>query len=141
MAGKFVDRVAALLGKSKGDAESGGVAAKGTTEFDHADVAVNLSKGLALVEKAEFSNSEMTLNAVGKIHVDDGRLDMALQITFHESGLKNFSSSIVREIFSDGVAIPVRGSVMNPEFDKGSFIKSVARKAGRKIRKLGMNKH
>ena len=145
-AGSLAKGLNRLLGKISGAAE-GGINEKGTTRFDHVKGVVQLSNGQANIQSAEFSNADVSRHATGTVGLSDGKLDLNARIAFQEGGLKQFSSAIVRKIFSEGVDLPVPGTVMDPQFDKGSFIKPIARRAGNIVKdnpilkKLGFGRH
>ncbi len=81
----------------------------------------------------------MLITAGGTVGLENGALDLTALVTFRDTGLQKFQSPLVRDILSKGVRLPIRGTLMNPEFDKESFLKPLARTAGKKIleEKLG----
>lgn len=132
IAGKIANKLAGLLDKGRRNKSNEAAdAAHQTTEFDEARIRVKFLDGTAKVEEAVFSNSEMTIRATGTVGLDDGKLNLTTQIAFQEEGLKKFSSSLTRKILSDGVSIPLRGTAMDPKFDKHVFLKEVMKHVGK----------
>lgn len=129
--GKLADRVMRLIGKrtSSGDA----ITSRGTTEFDDAVLVCRFTKDHVRLENAEFSNAEMRLRAEGTVTLAGGALDVTAGITLKEKGLEKMESGFVRGVFSEEVILPVRGTIMEPKFDKGACLKAIAKRAGKKL--------
>lgn len=121
-----------LFGSVKGSARKA-VSDQGTTAFDEVTVSADISNGTVRFNESRFSNSEMRITASGTAGLESGSLDLVAQITFLEPALQTIESSFARDILAKGVRLPVRGTLMNPVFDKESFLKQLLRQAGRKL--------